>query len=79
MAHTRSTSQRIVYGSDLGSDAALSRPRLVGDRIRRTTHWESRNPNNGWERFKAAIRRGWERTSDTVERAIPGDSDRDGR
>ncbi len=41
--------------------------------------WESRNPNDGWERFKAAIRRGWERTSDAVERAIPGDSDRDGR
>ena len=23
--------------------------------------WESRNPNSGWEKFKAAIRHGWER------------------
>jgi hypothetical protein len=42
--------------------------------------WERRNPGaGGWERFKAAVRRGWERTSDAVESAIPGDSDRDGR
>jgi hypothetical protein len=41
--------------------------------------WESRYPSNSWERFKSAVRRGWERTSDSVERAVPGDSDRDGR
>jgi hypothetical protein len=41
--------------------------------------WERRSPDGGWERFKSAVRRGWERTSDAVERAIPGDSDRDGR
>ena len=42
--------------------------------------WERRYPQGGgWERFKAAVRRGWERTSDAVESAIPGDSDRDGR
>jgi hypothetical protein len=42
--------------------------------------WERRYPEGGaWERFKAAVRRGWERTSDAVESAIPGDSDRDGR
>ena len=33
----------------------------------------NRASNSGWERFKAAVRRGWERTSDTVERAVPGD------
>ena len=32
-----------------------------------------------WERAKQASRDAWERVSNTVERAIPGDSDRDGR
>jgi hypothetical protein len=42
--------------------------------------WERRYPEGGaWDRFKAAVRRGWERTSDAAEHAIPGDSDRDGR
>jgi len=32
-----------------------------------------------WERAKHATRDAWERISDTVERAVPGDSDRDGK
>ena len=32
-----------------------------------------------WERAKHASRDAWHRVSDTVERAVPGDSDRDGR
>jgi hypothetical protein len=32
-----------------------------------------------WERAKLASRDAWQRVSDTVERAIPGDSDRDGK
>ena len=32
-----------------------------------------------WERAKHATRDAWQRLSDGVERAIPGDSDRDGR
>jgi len=32
-----------------------------------------------WERAKHASRDAWQRLSDTVERAVPGDSDRDGR
>ncbi len=32
-----------------------------------------------WERAKHASRDAWQRLSNTVERAIPGDSDRDGR
>lgn len=32
-----------------------------------------------WERAKNASRDAWQRVSDTVERAVPGDSDRDGR
>ena len=33
----------------------------------------------GWDRAKHATRDAWDRVSDSVERAIPGDSDRDGR
>ena len=33
----------------------------------------------GWDRAKHATRDAWSRVSDTVERAIPGDSDRDGK
>jgi hypothetical protein len=32
-----------------------------------------------WERAKGATRDAWQRVSDTVERAVPGDSDRDGK
>ena len=32
-----------------------------------------------WERAKAATRDSWQRVSDTIERAVPGDSDRDGK
>jgi hypothetical protein len=32
-----------------------------------------------WERAKSASRDAWQRVSDTVERAVPGDSDRDGK
>lgn len=32
-----------------------------------------------WENAKHASRDAWQRTSDTIERAIPGDSDRDGK
>ncbi len=32
-----------------------------------------------WERAKNASRDAWDRVSDTVERAVPGDSDRDGK
>lgn len=33
----------------------------------------------GWENAKHATRDAWQRVSDTVERATPGDSDRDGK
>jgi hypothetical protein len=32
-----------------------------------------------WERAKGATRDAWQRVSDTIERAVPGDSDRDGK
>jgi hypothetical protein len=33
----------------------------------------------GWDRARDATRDSWQRLSDTVERAVPGDSDRDGK
>lgn len=43
--------------------------------------WYNRRGNSTleWERAKFAARDAWQRVSDTVERAIPGDSDRDGK
>ncbi len=67
------------YGSDLGSDKRYRGRGWSEVESDARRDWESRNPNDGWERFKAAVKRGWERTSDAVERAVPGDSDRDGR
>lgn len=67
------------YGQEFGSDHRYRGRDWLDIESHARRDWESRNPNHGWEHFKAAIRRGWERTSDTIERAIPGDSDRDGR
>jgi len=33
----------------------------------------------GWDNAKHATRDSWQRVSDAVERAVPGDSDRDGK
>lgn len=67
------------YGSDLGRDARHRGRGWSEIESDARGDWESRHPNDAWERFKSAVRRGWERTSDAIERAIPGDSDRDGR
>ena len=32
-----------------------------------------------WDDAKFAVKDSWQRLSDTVERAVPGDSDRDGK
>ncbi|HUG03286.1 MAG TPA: hypothetical protein VML92_02530 [Steroidobacteraceae bacterium] len=32
-----------------------------------------------WDRAREASRDSWQRVSDTIERAVPGDSDRDGK
>jgi hypothetical protein len=37
------------------------------------------NSSLGWDRAKHATRDAWNRVSDSVERAVPGDSDRDGK
>lgn len=67
------------YGSELGSNARYRGRGWSDIESDARRDWESSNPSGGWERFKSAVRRGWERTSNAVERAIPGDSDRDGR
>lgn len=43
--------------------------------------WESARGRSSldWDRAKHATRDAWQRLSDRVERAVPGDSDRDGR
>ena len=43
--------------------------------------WNSRRGPSSleWDRAKHASRDAWQRVSDTVERAVPGDSDRDGK
>lgn len=43
--------------------------------------WESSRGKSSlrWEHAKHASRDAWQRVSDTMERAVPGDSDRDGR
>ncbi len=43
--------------------------------------WDSARGKSSltWERAKNATRDAWHRLSDTVERAVPGDSDRDGK
>lgn len=43
--------------------------------------WEKAKGSSGltWERAKHATKDAWRRVSDTIERATPGDSDRDGK
>lgn len=44
-------------------------------------NWSNTRGNSSleWEHAKHATRDAWHRVSDTVERAVPGDSDHDGR
>lgn len=44
-------------------------------------NWEDRRGDSAldWDRAKPAARDAWQRLSDTVERAMPGDADRDGK
>ena len=63
-AHTRYPNRHFdEIESDLGRDWSTSRGKSSLE----------------WERAKHASRDAWSRVKDTVERAIPGDSDRDGR
>ena len=67
------------YGFDTGTSGRYRGRRWEEVEPALRSDWERRYPDGAWERFKAAVRRGFERTSDAIETAIPGDSDRDGR
>lgn len=67
------------YGWDVGGSGRYRGRRWEEVEPDLRSDWERRYPDGAWDRFKAAVRRGWERTSDAVEPMIPGDSDRDGR
>jgi len=45
------------------------------------SQWDYRRGDSDldWDRARLAAKDSWQRLSDTVERAIPGDSDRDGK
>ena len=62
------------FGRYPGRSFEAAEPDLSGDweRVRGTS-------NLDWERAKHATRDAWNRLSDSTERALPGDSDRDGK
>lgn len=62
------------YGRSDGRSFDESEPDLGLD-------WDSNRGSSdlSWERAKHATRDSWQRLSDSVERAAPGDSDRDGK
>jgi hypothetical protein len=51
------------YGAEIGSDARYrDRPWDEIEPVARD-HWESTSPDSTWERFKLAVRHGWERVT----------------
>jgi hypothetical protein len=62
------------YGTYAGRDWDDVEPELSG-------RWNTMRGSSSldWDRAKHATRDAWNRVSDTVERAVPGDSDRDGK
>jgi len=63
-----------AYGRSKGRSFDDAEPELKRD-------WERvrGNSNLSWDKAKDASRDAWQRMSDAVERAVPGDSDRDGK
>jgi len=63
-----------AYGRSNGRSFDDAEPELRRD-------WERTRGNSSlsWDKAKDASRDAWQRVSDTVERAVPGDSDRDGK
>ncbi len=62
------------YGRTNGGSFDDAEPQLMRD-------WEGSRGSSRltWDNAKHASRDAWQRVSDTVERATPGDSDRDGK
>jgi hypothetical protein len=70
------------YGEDLRDVDRYRGRRWEEIELSAREDWERRYPDqagSGWDRVRSAVRYGWERTKDTLERALPGDADRDGR
>lgn len=66
------------YGSDAyGRSEGLSFDQSESELKRK---WESNKGSSrlNWDRARHASRDSWQRTSDAIEKAVPGDSDRDG-
>lgn len=72
---------RPAYG--YGVDAQTRYPDRTFDEVEQELgrDWNSKrgDSNLEWDRAKHASRAAWQRVSDGVERAMPGDSDRDGK
>ncbi len=66
-----------------GVDAFNKYPDKTYDDVERDlgNEWPQRRGSSSleWERAKHATKDAWHKLSNTVERAVPGDSDRDGR
>ena len=62
------------YGRSNGRTFEESEPELQRS-------WEKAKGDSSlsWDEAKDATRDSWQRVSDSIERAVPGDSDRDGR
>jgi hypothetical protein len=72
---------RPAYG--YGVDAYTRYPNRSFDEVEPELgrDWNNKRGSSslGWDRAKHATRDAWQRVSDAVERATPGDSDRDGK
>jgi hypothetical protein len=68
-----------LYGHRLSADERYRCRDWASIEADARRNWEADSPGRPWDQFKDAVRRGWQRTGDVVERAMPGDSDRDGR
>ena len=66
------------YGVNAYGQHAGRRFEEVEDDLSRGWDTSRGNSSLSWDRAKHATRDAWQRVSDTVERAVPGDSDRDG-
>lgn len=67
------------YGVDAYGRYPGKRIDDVESELSRDWHSAKGSSRLEWEKAKHATRDAWQRVSDTVERAVPGDSDRDGK
>lgn len=68
-----------AYGVDAYSRYPGERYEEIENQLSRD--WDTVRGDSGlsWERARHATRDAWQRVSDSIERAVPGDSDRDGK